>query len=171
MTTQPAPRLTRLLEAVLEVGTDLDLRSTLQHVVDGAAELTGASWAALTTADPARDGLAEIRTPDRGDLPERGPRLRVPVLVRDEEFGELLLAGRPGGAPFTAEDEELLRVLATQAGIAIGNVRLYEAAGSASGGSRAPPPSPTRCSPGRARTTRWRRSPNGPGCSPAPVRA
>ncbi|MFE6530143.1 GAF domain-containing sensor histidine kinase [Streptomyces rochei] len=128
MTTQPAPRLTRLLEAVLEVGTDLDLRSTLQHVVDGAAELTGASWAALTTADPARDGLAEIRTQDRGDLPERGPRLRVPVLVREEEFGELLLAGRPGGAPFTAEDEELLRVLATQAGIAIGNVRLYEAA-------------------------------------------
>ncbi|AQS72225.1 histidine kinase [Streptomyces pactum] len=144
----------------------------MQHIVDGAAELTGAASAALTTADPGRDGLwgirtpdrdgsrdtrapdqdgltdtgtpapdgltdtrtpdpdglAGTRTPDRGGVPETAPRLRVPIHVRDEEFGELHLAGRPGGVPFTAEDEQLLRVLATQAGIAIGNARLYETA-------------------------------------------
>ncbi|MFJ8190671.1 GAF domain-containing sensor histidine kinase [Streptomyces sp. NPDC096094] len=132
MTAQPASRLTRLLEAVLGVGTDLDLRSTLRHIVDGAAELTGAASAALTTADPGRDGLAEIRTPGPDGVPEPAPRLRMPIHVRDgerdEEFGELCLVPRPGGGPFTAEDEQLLRVLATQAGIAIGNARLYETA-------------------------------------------
>ncbi|MFI0034387.1 GAF domain-containing sensor histidine kinase [Streptomyces mutabilis] len=128
MSDRSAPRLTRLLEAVLEVGTDLDLRGTLQHVVDGAAELTGASWAELAIADPARDGLAEIRTPGRDGAPGPAPRLRVPIRVGDEEFGELRLAGRSGGGPFTAEDEQSVRVLATQAGIAIGNARLYETA-------------------------------------------
>ncbi|OSC56165.1 histidine kinase, partial [Streptomyces sp. 4F] len=128
MSSRSAPRLTRLLEAVLEVGTDLDLRGTLQHVVDGAAELTGASWAELAIADPARDGLAEIRTPGRDGAPGPAPRLRVPIRVGDEEFGELRLAGRSGGGPFTAEDEQSVRVLATQAGIAIGNARLYETA-------------------------------------------
>ncbi|MDN3250289.1 GAF domain-containing protein [Streptomyces mutabilis] len=128
MSDRSAPRLTRLLEAVLEVGTDLDLRGTLQRVVDGAAELTGASWAELAIADPARGGLAEIRTPGRDGAPEPPPRLRVPIHVGDEEFGELRLAGRSGGGPFTAEDEQSVRVLATQAGIAIGNARLYETA-------------------------------------------
>lgn len=128
MSAQPAPRLTRLLEAVLGIGADLDLRSTLQHIVDGAAELTGAASAALVTTDPGRDGLAEIRTPGRGAVPEPAPLLRVPIHVGDEEFGELRLAGRTGGAPFTAEDEQSLRVLAAQAGIAIRNARLYETA-------------------------------------------
>ncbi|CAM5413049.1 hypothetical protein STENM327S_09399 [Streptomyces tendae] len=128
MTAQPAPRLTRLLEALLDVGTALDLRSVLQHIVDGAAELTGAARAALEVADPAGGGLAEIRTPGPDPAPGTAPLLRVPIHVGDEEFGELRLARRPGDAPFTVEDEQLLRVLATQAGVSIGNARLYETA-------------------------------------------
>ncbi|MFF5492537.1 GAF domain-containing sensor histidine kinase [Streptomyces aquilus] len=111
-----------LLEAVLGVGTDLELRTTLQHIVDAAAELTGAPYAALSTADPGQDGLTEISTP--GPAPATAA-VTVPILVQDEEFGTLHLAGK---RTFTAEDEQLLHVLAAQAGIAIGNARLYEAA-------------------------------------------
>ncbi|MFI8537059.1 GAF domain-containing protein [Streptomyces aquilus] len=112
-----------LLEAVLGVGTDLELRTTLQHIVDAAAELTGARYAALGTADPGQDGLIEISAPGTA-VPEAAV-LTVPILVQDEEFGTLHLAGKD---TFTAEDEQLLHVLAAQAGIAIGNARLYEAA-------------------------------------------
>ncbi|WP_415936259.1 GAF domain-containing protein [Streptomyces sp. 039-1] len=204
----PVPGLPPLLEAVLRVGTDLELRATLQRIVDAAAELTGARSAALGTTDPGRDGLVRIRTtvPDRpsapgtaaegdGDGPghdtgdrhehgddgdgtrtgtrttsgdgegngdSTGPRdsrggtgtatgavaeagagaetgadadphpapdlcLDVPIRVGDEVFGNLYLADRSGG-PFTPEDEQLVRLLATQAGIAIANARLYETA-------------------------------------------
>ncbi|MFI9829290.1 GAF domain-containing sensor histidine kinase [Streptomyces sp. NPDC051913] len=112
-----------LLEAVLSVGTDLELRTTLQHIVDAAAELTGARYAALGTADPGQDGLLEMRTPG-GAMPQTAA-VTVPIRVQDEEFGTLHLAGK---ATFTDEDEQLLHVLAAQAGIAIGNARLYEAA-------------------------------------------
>ncbi|CAL9436177.1 GAF domain-containing protein [Streptomyces sp. enrichment culture] len=130
MTAQPAPRLTRLLEALLGAGTDLDLRTVLRRIVDGAAELTGAGGAALVVTDPREGGITGIRTPDPGPepAPQTAPLLRVPVHVRDEEIGELRLTGRPGSGPFTAEDEQVLRVLAAQAGISIGSARLYETA-------------------------------------------
>ncbi|MFD8420128.1 GAF domain-containing protein [Streptomyces sp. NPDC059466] len=130
--TDPVPRLPALLEAVLCVGSDLELRATLQHIVDAAAELTGAGSAALDLADPGDDGLMEIRTAGPpGAGPARHPRERpddalgVPILVDDAVFGNLYVAGKRGG-PFTDEDGQLLRMLATQAGVAIGNARLYE---------------------------------------------
>lgn len=181
--TDPAPGLTPLLEAVLSVGTELELRATLQRIVDAAAELTGARYAALGMRDPGRDGLVRIRTA-RPHIPETGPRsaepeapeaqgssgspgtpgtpghhvtsgrhgtsgppdsprhpdspgppdspepdicLDVPIRVDDEVFGNLYLADKSTG-PVTLEDEQLVRLLATQAGIAIANARLYETA-------------------------------------------
>ncbi len=129
MTARSAPpRLTRLLDAVLGIGTAPDLRGTLQRLVDDAAALTGAEGASLTLAAPGPDGVSEIRTRGAGPVPATAPVLRVPVLVHDEEYGELLLTGRPGARPFPPEDEQLLRLLATQAGITVGNARLYETA-------------------------------------------
>ncbi|WP_435885078.1 GAF domain-containing protein [Streptomyces prunicolor] len=119
------PDLSRLLEAVLSVGSELELRTTLQHIVDGAAELTGARYAALGTTDPGQDGLTEIRT---GCTEPPAGVVSVPIHVHDEVFGHLHLAGKRHDAPFTAEDEQLLHVLAAQAGISIGNARLYETA-------------------------------------------
>jgi signal transduction histidine kinase len=127
MTAQPASRLPRLLEAVLGLAADADPRTVLRHAVDAAAELTGAR-ATLVVTGPGGDGPAEFRTPAAEPAPRTAPSLRVPVRVGDEEFGELLLSGRPGAGPFTAEDEQLLRVLATQAGISVGNARLHESA-------------------------------------------
>ncbi|KOV67880.1 GAF domain-containing sensor histidine kinase [Streptomyces sp. MMG1121] len=126
MAADPVPHLPPLLDAVLGVGSELELRTTLQRIVDGAAELTGARYAALTTTDPGQDGLAEIRTATRPVAEVTG--LDVPILVGGEPFGRLRLADKRGGGPFPPEDEQLLRVLATQAGIAIGNARLYETA-------------------------------------------
>jgi transcriptional regulator with GAF, ATPase, and Fis domain len=126
MAGDPVPHLPPLLEAVLGVGSALELHTTLQRIVDGAAELTGARYAALSTTDPGQDGLTEIRTATHP--PEDDDGRDVPILVGGEPYGRLHLAGRRGGDPFTDEDEQLLRVLATQAGIAIGNARLYEAA-------------------------------------------
>jgi signal transduction histidine kinase len=50
--------------------------------------------------------------------------LGVPVRVRDEVFGNLYLANQSGGE-FTADDEELVLSLASTAGFAIENARLY----------------------------------------------
>ncbi len=124
----PSPLPPRL-EAVLGIGTDLELRTTLQHIVDGAAELTGARYAGLGMADPGHDGLVEIRRADLGWAEREGITVvDVPILVDGEEFGRLYLAEKLDGTQFGDEERQLLRLLATQAGIAIGNARLYETA-------------------------------------------
>ncbi|MEU5291029.1 sensor histidine kinase [Streptomyces umbrinus] len=129
----PRGPLPRLLEAVLGVGVDPELRATLQHIVDTAAELTDARHAALEATDPvhgtAGDGPTEFRAPEPPTAGRAAPsRLDVPVRVRDDTYGSLRLTGKRAGGDFTAEDEQLVRVLATQAGIAIGNARLHETA-------------------------------------------
>ncbi|AXG77667.1 GAF domain-containing protein [Streptomyces paludis] len=66
----PSPRpppLPRLLEAVLGIGTDLELRATLQHVVDTATELIGARYGALGVVDAERGGLTELFTAGLSD--------------------------------------------------------------------------------------------------------
>ncbi|WP_258044901.1 GAF domain-containing sensor histidine kinase [Streptomyces sp. SM11] len=154
-----AGRLPMLLEAVLNVGSDLELGSTLQQIVDTATALTGARQGALGVLAPDRDRIDGLYTAgmteaERRDLdlfpddPSGGPSaltrqdlppgctpdcppvrsfLRASIRVHSEVFGHLCLAGKPSG-PFTDTDQALLRVLAAQAGIAIGNARLYETA-------------------------------------------
>ncbi|SCE18910.1 GAF domain-containing protein [Streptomyces sp. DvalAA-19] len=150
----PVDRLPMLLEAVLSIGSDLGLRATLQQIVDTATTLTGARHGALAVLEPDDDrtealyrtGMteAERRRLDRL-LPERRAGLPTeaeagepdgapapaylvaPIQVHTELFGHLCLAGKSPG-PFTETDRALLHVLASQAGIAIGNARLYESA-------------------------------------------
>ncbi|MEU9715319.1 GAF domain-containing protein [Streptomyces sp. NPDC047976] len=168
----PSSSLPVLLEAVLSVGSELELHTTLQHVVDSATELCGARYGALGVVDPERARLTQLftsgmteaeraaipRLPDGragvlgaliGDprplllddltkdpraagFPPGHPPMRsflgVPIRVHTEVFGNLYLTEKHGGGPFTDEDLALMRVLASQAGIAIGNARLYETA-------------------------------------------
>jgi signal transduction histidine kinase len=83
----------------------------------------------LREAKPVR--LLDIRAhPQFGWWPAAHPELTdflgMPITDGEEILGELFLANKntPGG--FTADDEELLRLLATHAAIALVNARLYE---------------------------------------------
>ena len=57
--------------------------------------------------------------------PEMETFLGVPVVIRDEVWGNLYLTEKDGGRAFTAADEESVIILADWAAIAIDNARLY----------------------------------------------
>jgi signal transduction histidine kinase len=77
-----------------------------------------------------------LRLTDVGEHPEsygfpRGhPPMRtflgVPIRVRDEVFGNLYLTEKSGARPFDEQDESIITALATAAGVAVENARLYE---------------------------------------------
>ncbi|MBT2212694.1 MULTISPECIES: GAF domain-containing sensor histidine kinase [Actinomadura] len=77
-----------------------------------------------------------LRLPDLADHPEsygfpaNHPPMRsflgVPIRVRDEVFGNLYLTEKAGGGEFEEEDQVVVSALATAAGVAIENARLYE---------------------------------------------
>ncbi|MBL0886959.1 GAF domain-containing protein [Myceligenerans sp. I2] len=52
--------------------------------------------------------------------------LGVPIKIRDEVFGNLYLTEKNGGRQFDEQDELIITALATAAGVAIENARLYE---------------------------------------------
>src|SRR3954454_22202186 len=57
--------------------------------------------------------------------PEMETCLGVPVMIREEAWGNLYLTEKAGGEPFTEADEESAIILADWAAIAIDNARLY----------------------------------------------
>ncbi|WP_433057816.1 GAF domain-containing sensor histidine kinase [Dactylosporangium sp. CS-033363] len=80
--------------------------------------------------DPSPVRSADIRTHPRFEgwpaaHPEMADFLGMPIVDGEEILGELFLANKRGGA-FDAGDEELLKLLAAHAAIAIVNARLYE---------------------------------------------
>jgi signal transduction histidine kinase len=54
--------------------------------------------------------------------------LGVPILLRGTAFGNLYLTEKADGDSFSDADEEIVRLLAAQAAVAIENARLYESA-------------------------------------------
>ncbi|MER5636495.1 GAF domain-containing sensor histidine kinase [Kitasatospora sp. NPDC002227] len=109
-----------------------------QFVVDG---VTDEQWKAIGPL-PRQHGvlatmlhemtptrLSDVRkAPAFGGWPEAHPEMRdflgMPIVDGEEILGAVFLANKEGG--FTAEDEELLRILAAHAALALGNARLYE---------------------------------------------
>lgn len=71
-----------------------------------------------------RDHAASVGFPPHH--PPMHTFLGVPVRIRDEVFGNLYLTEKAGGHPFSEDDEVLAQALASAAGIAIDNARLYE---------------------------------------------
>ncbi|MEX0169119.1 GAF domain-containing sensor histidine kinase [Streptomyces sp. LMG1-1-1.1] len=109
-------------------GVDEDTARRIGRRPDGHAGLLGA-----LIRDPQTIRLADLSTdPRAAGFPPGHPPMRtflgVPIRVQGEIFGNLYLAEKHGGGEFTEYDVHMVRVLATEAGIAIGNARLYEAA-------------------------------------------
>jgi signal transduction histidine kinase len=162
-------RIRALLDAVVAVGSGLDLRGTLSRIVVAACELVGARFGALgvlrrdgtALADFVTHGVSDeqraaigalphgqgilgllIREPHPvrlGDIaadprahgfPDHHPPMHtflgVPLRIRDEVFGNLYLTEKAGGAEFTDEDQQVVMALASAAGVAIENARLFQ---------------------------------------------
>lgn len=116
-----------------------------QFVVDGVSDEQwraigplprqhGILAAMLHKAEPER--LADVRKDPRFEgwpsaHPDMSDFLGLPIRYGDETLGALFLANKKcpkpdGGCGFTADDEELLSILAQHAAIALTNARLYE---------------------------------------------
>jgi two-component system, NarL family, sensor histidine kinase DevS len=161
-------RVQSLLDAVLAIGTDLELQTVLHRIVEAAARLVDARYGALGVIDDGRllsqfltVGIDDATAAQIGPLPRGGgilgllidePRalrlhdlgehpaafgfpahhptmktfLGVPIRVRDEVFGNLYLTEKSGGGDFDDEDERVVLALASAAGVAIENARLYD---------------------------------------------
>src|SRR5919197_5543129 len=158
-----------LLEAVVAIGSDLDLSTMLRRMVEAATTLVDARYGALGVIGEGGNSLIEfipvglteeeirriehwphglgilgllikepepLRLNDIGDNPESyglppghppmGTFLGVPIRVRGEAFGNLYLTEKRGGAEFDEEDLSVVTALATAAGVAIENARLYD---------------------------------------------
>lgn len=143
-----ARRMPRLLDAMSSLGAGTELPTLLDRIVTTAADLAGARYAALAVLSDDGERIGEFaahgtdpgtlgRAPLLAELLEHGGRprptrepggvLAVPIRVHGAGFGGLYLAETHDGHPFTDEDRRMLDILATEAGIAIGNARLYEA--------------------------------------------
>ncbi|WP_121437241.1 GAF domain-containing sensor histidine kinase [Actinomadura pelletieri] len=162
-------RVHALLEAVVSIGSELDLESVLRRITEAATTLVDARYGALGVISEEGERLVQfvtvgvgdqeikaighwphghgilgllirephpIRMPDLGEHPDSygfppgHPPMRtflgVPIRVRDEVFGNLYLTEKAGGGEFDQEDEIVVTALATAAGVAIENARLYE---------------------------------------------
>jgi len=157
-----------LIEAGLTLAAELDLDAVLQHIIELAVEITGATYGALGVLSADRrierfitTGISEPERARIGDPPtghgilgvlidHEGP-IRLPDLTLDPRavgfppnhppmrsflgapvralgmvFGNIYLTDKRGDATFSQDDESALIVLATQAGVAVENARLYE---------------------------------------------
>jgi signal transduction histidine kinase len=165
-------RIQALLQAVMSIGSHLELSEVLHTIAETAAGLVGARYGALGVLDQHGHeelsdfitvGLDDDLRAEIGELPHgRGvlgllirephalrladltqhpasygfpaghPPMRsflgVPILVRQEVYGNLYLTEKHGGGEFTAYDEQIVLTLATAAGLAVQNARLYEQA-------------------------------------------
>ncbi|MEU3184878.1 GAF domain-containing protein [Streptomyces sp. NPDC006923] len=116
------------LSELVTYGVDEETARRIGRQPDGHSGLLGAL---LHHPGPLR--LADVSADPRAvGFPPGHPVMRtflgVPIRVHDEIFGNLYLSEKANGREFDDYDLHMARVLATEAGIVIGNARLYEAA-------------------------------------------
>jgi signal transduction histidine kinase len=115
------------IEEFITTGVSLEVREAIGHTPVGR----GILGLLIENAQTLR--LHDIGEHPRsvGFPPNHPPMhtfLGAPVTARGRIFGNLYLTEKRDGDDFTEEDEAALEILATQAGVAIENARLYEEA-------------------------------------------
>lgn len=113
-----------LVEFIYE-GIDEDQRALIGRLPQGRGVL------GVLIDDPQPIRLENIHDHQASvGFPPHHPPMRtflgVPILIRDEVFGNLYLTEKNSGLPFSEDDEVLTQALAAAAGIAIENARLFE---------------------------------------------
>jgi signal transduction histidine kinase len=114
----------QLIEFIYE-GIDGDVRALIGLLPKGH----GVLGALVEDPSPIRLNNIAQHPASVGFPPNHPPMssfLGMPVLIRDEVYGTIYLTEKVNGQPFSEDDEILVRALASAAGIAIDNARLYE---------------------------------------------
>jgi signal transduction histidine kinase len=114
----------RGLAQFLVVGVDSDLIGSIGSLPAGHGVL------GKLISDPHPLRLTELAAhPESFGFPPNHPPMHtflgVPIRVRDVVFGNLYLTEKRGGGQFDDDDEAIVLALATAAGVAIQNARLY----------------------------------------------
>lgn len=130
-------RVPQLLEAMRSVGTGMELHTTLDRICRTAAELADARCAAIGVLDAGGEGMSDFVTYGVAEdeyervaaFPDGRHALGVPIRVGGEIFGNLYLTEKRDGGEFGVADLHMVKILATEAGIAIGNARVHEERG------------------------------------------
>ena len=112
------------LSQFIVVGIDHELVETIGGLPAGMGVL------GELIRDPAPLRLHDLaQHPESYGLPPGHPPMRsflgVPIRVRDAVFGNLYLTEKVGGGDFDEQDEAIVQALATAAGVAVQNARLY----------------------------------------------
>lgn len=115
------------LERFVQAGIDPETHAAIGDLPRGR----GILGLLIDDARPLRlHDLAEH--PSSVGFPPHHPPMRsflgVPVLIRGVAWGNLYLTEKAGDEDFTDDDEEVVKLLASQAAVAIENARLYESA-------------------------------------------
>jgi len=124
-----------------------DLRPLLQEVTDAATRISGARWGVFQyggagsvpdtlsgtppagyAAMPRPSGEDMLRSDDLPGHPAVRSYLAVPVLSRTGDMLGTLFFGHPEPGMFSERTERIVSGIAAQAGVAIDNARMYEAA-------------------------------------------
>ena len=112
-------RLSERLEVVVAS------QSVLPTIVETVAEALKLPYAAIALRDGQSFAIAAEYTRDTTHAPPGAPEV-LPLVYQMETIGQLLLAPRAQGEPFSQADRQLLETIARQAGIAAYNVRLTQ---------------------------------------------
>ncbi|HET7406029.1 MAG TPA: GAF domain-containing sensor histidine kinase [Mycobacteriales bacterium] len=117
----------RRLSQFITVGLDKEQRAAIGDLPHGRGVL------GVLIDEPKAIRLTNLADhPASYGFPANHPPMRtflgVPISVRGEAFGNLYLTEKRDGGAFTVADEQIVLALATAAGLAIQNARLYEQA-------------------------------------------